>query len=350
MEEENISRTEISALGEFGLIDHLTADFDTYHSETIKGVGDDAAVIDAGTLFQLVSTDMLVEGIHYDLVYTPLKHLGFKSVIANLSDIYAMNGTPKQITVSISVSNKFSVEAVTELYAGILIACEKYKIDLIGGDTTAALQGSCISITVLGEVEKEKITYRNGAAEKELICVSGDLGGAFLGLQLLEREKRIFLEHPGIQPDLEGNDYLIGRQLKPEARRDVIDQLAELEIIPTSMIDISDGLASELHHLCKHSQLGCVIHEEKIPLAEETKIVSSTFRIDPVSCALTGGEDYELLFTIRQSDYDKLKTSSLVSVIGYMENKESGLKLISKSGKVRPLTVRGWDSFENKPE
>jgi thiamine-monophosphate kinase len=347
---DNTERTELSQLGEFGLIKHLTEHIKINHPSTLKGVGDDAAVINysSGDTATLVSTDMLVEGVHFDLTYVPLKHLGYKSVIVNLSDIYAMNGQPKQITVSIGLSSRFSLEAVEELYSGMLMACEKYGIDLIGGDTTSSLSGLIISVTVLGEADKNKVAYRNGAKEKDLLCVSGDLGGAYMGLQILEREKAVFKENPKIQPDLDGKDYILERQLKPEARKDIIKLFSDLNLQPTSMIDISDGLASEVLHICDQSGVGCELYEEKIPIDEQTYDTARQFNLDPTMCALSGGEDYELLFTIKQEDYDKVKNLPDFSVIGHITAKSSGTNLISKSGSSHPLKAQGWDALLKK--
>jgi thiamine-monophosphate kinase len=345
---ENPSRTELSQLGEFGLIDQIRKSVELKNDSSLKGIGDDAAVVEYRDKATLVSTDMLVEGIHFDLTYVPLKHLGYKSVVVNVSDICAMNGTAKQILVSVALSNRFSVEAVEELYSGILLACKKYGVDLIGGDTTSSKSGLVISITVLGEAEKENIVYRSGAKEKDLICVSGDLGGAYMGLQILEREKRIYTENPNIQPDLEGNDYILERQLKPEARMDLIEQLKALGIKPTSMIDISDGLASEVIHLCKESGTGCAVYEEKIPLDPLTSERALQFNLDPTICALSGGEDYELLFTVPLSDHDKIKNNPDITVIGHMLDKNSGINLVTRDGKQHPLTAQGWDAFLKK--
>lgn len=344
---ENKERTELSTLGEFGLIKHLTDHIELTQSSTIKGAGDDAAVIKYDNANQiLVSTDMLVEGIHFDLSYVPLKHLGYKSIVVNLSDICAMNGTPKQVTVSIAISSRFSVEAIEELYAGMLLACKNYKVDLVGGDTTSSTSGLIISITALGEAKPENIAYRNGAKEKDLLCVSGDLGGAYMGLQILEREKFVFKENPNIQPDLAGNDYILERQLKPEARVDIVEFLKELQIKPTAMIDVSDGLASEVLHICNQSNLGCEIYEDKIPIDPQTYDRARDFSLDPTVCALSGGEDYELLFTIPMSDYDKVKNLPDISVIGHMTAKEAGVNLITKSGGSHPITAQGWNSFK----
>src|SRR6187431_3217312 len=338
-------RTEISSLGEFGLIDHLTQNNEIKSASTILGVGDDAGVIDHFGKQTVVSTDMLVEGIHFDLMYTPLKHLGYKSVIVNLSDIYAMNATPTQITVSIAFSNRFSLEALDEFYEGIYAACDKYNVDLIGGDTTSSQKGFVISVTAIGEVDPDTYVKRSGAKKGDLLCVSGFLGGAFLGLTILEREKRIFTE-TGSQPDLEDQAYIVGRLLKPEARKDIIEFFTANEITPTSMIDVSDGLSSESLHICKQSNLGCILYEEKIPVAEETKNAAFKFEIDPTACALSGGEDYELLFTIQQSDHEKIVLSEEISVIGYMTDALEGAKIITKGNNTFPITAQGWDALK----
>lgn len=344
---ENSGRTELTSLGEFGLINHLTEHVEIYNESSLKGIGDDAAVIkydnDKSTL---VSTDMLVEGVHFDLTYVPLKHLGYKAIIVNLSDIYAMNGTPKQVTVSIAASNRFSVEAIEELYAGMLFACKKYNVDLVGGDTTSSTSGLIISVTAIGEAKKEDIVYRNGAKEKDLVCVSGDLGGAYMGLQVLEREKFVFKDNPQLQPDLVGNDYILERQLKPEARMDIIELFKTLGIKPTSMIDISDGLASELMHLCTQSEVGCELYEDKIPLDPQTFDRAREFSLDPTVCALSGGEDYELLFTIPMSEYEKIKNVPDFTIIGHITPKASGLNLIAKAGTSHPITAQGWNAFK----
>jgi thiamine-monophosphate kinase len=340
-------RTEISNLGEFGLIDHLTRNNDTKQAGTLLSVGDDAAVIDQFGRQTVITTDMLVEGIHFDLMYTPLKHLGYKAVVANLSDICAMFATPTHITVSIAISNRFSVEALDELYEGIYAACEKYNVDLIGGDTTTSLKGFVISITAIGEVAPDKFVTRSGAQVGDLLCVSGDLGAAYLGLQLLEREKRLFLENSNIQPDLEDKKYTVGRILKPEPRVDIVNWLQENEIQPTSMIDISDGLSSEVLHLCKQSQCGCKLYEDKIPMHDDMRQQAFEFNIDPTACALSGGEDYELLFTVPQSAYDKLRLSEQISVIGHITEAAEGTLLITKGGNTHPLTAQGWNAFKN---
>ena len=339
-------RTEVGSLGEFGLIDHLTANNETRNASTILSIGDDAAILDHFGKQIVVSTDMLVEGIHFDLMYTPLKHLGYKSVIVNLSDIYAMNATPAQITVSIAFSNRFSVEALNEFYEGVYAACDRYNVDLIGGDTTTSQKGFIISVTAIGEVAPNKFVTRSGAKKGDLICVSGDLGGAFLGLTLLEREKKIFLETKGVQPDLENQDYIIGRLLKPEARKDIIEFFATNEISPSSMIDISDGLSSETLHLCKQSNLGCVLYEEKIPVSDLSRQFAYKLELDPTACALSGGEDYELLFTLPQADYDKLVLNENISVVGYMTGIEEGTHIVTKGGNTHKLVAQGWDPLK----
>jgi thiamine-monophosphate kinase len=338
-------RTEISALGEFGLIDHLTKNIEIQNASSIVGVGDDAAVIDHFGKQTVVTNDLLIEGVHFDLMYTPLKHLGYKTVVVNVSDIYAMNATPTQILLGLGFSNRFSLEALNEFYEGVYAACELYGVDLIGGDTTTSQKGFIISCTAIGEVSPDKYVRRGGAQKGQLLCVSGDLGAAFLGLTLLEREKRIFLESPGVQPDLEGEKYIVGRMLKPEARKDIVDFFAENKIIPTSMIDISDGLSSELLHLCKQSGVGCVLYEEKIPIAEETKLAAFKFNLDPTACALSGGEDYELLFTVNQDDFDTISKNGDISVIGYITDEEAGAHIITKGGNKHPVTAQGWNAF-----
>ena len=344
---ENKERTSLEELGEFGLIKHLTANFKLGHESSVKGIGDDAAVLDFKDKRALISTDLLLEGVHFDLSYVPLMHLGYKAVQVNLSDIYAMNGVATQITVSLGVSSKFPLEAVEEIYKGIELACNKFNIDLIGGDTSTSRQGLVISITSIGYAAQEDITYRNGAQEGDLLCVSGDLGGAYVGLQILEREKQIFLENPQIQPDLEGKDYIIERQLKPEGRRDVVDLLAQLKIKPTAMIDVSDGLASEILHITTQSDKGCTIYEDKLPIDPVTYETARELGLDPTVCALNGGEDYELLFTIKQADYEKLKNDVDISIIGHITDKNSGVKMISKSDVVHELKAQGWNAFKN---
>lgn len=339
-------RTEIATLGEFGLIDHLTRNIEIQNVSTLLGVGDDAAVIDHLGKQTLVSTDLLVEGIHFDLMYTPLKHLGYKSVIVNLSDIYAMNGIPTQITISIAFSNRFSVEALDEFYEGVYAACEKYGVDLIGGDTTSSQKGFIISVTAIGEVAPGRFVKRSTAQKGDLLCVSGFLGSAFLGLTILERERRIFMENPKVQPDLENQDYIIGKILKPEARLDIIDFFAENNLIPTAMMDISDGLSSEALHICKQSELGCVIYEEKLPIHDQARNFAYKLELDPTACALSGGEDYELLFTVKQEDYDKLVLNEQISVVGYMTDAAEGAHIITKGGNKHALTAQGWNAFK----
>lgn len=343
---ENKETTEIERLGEFGLIEHLTASIGSKDKSTIKGVGDDAAVLDFSGYKTLVSTDLLLEGIHFDLAYTPLKHLGYKSIQVNLSDICSMNGTASQVTVSLGLSSKFPLEAVEELYSGMILACEKYKVDIVGGDTSASKQGLVISITSIGYAKEEDICYRSGANEGDLICVTGDLGAAYIGLQLLEREKMVYLENPQIQPNLEGKDYIIERQLKPESRKDIIKLLRELKVKPTAMIDISDGLASDILHICKQSEKGCNLYEEKIPIDPMTYDTAREFHLDPTVCALSGGEDYELLFTVKQADYEKIKNHPDVTVIGHITEPSAGKNLISKSGIVHELKAQGWNAFK----
>jgi len=339
-------RTEISSLGEFGLIEHLTRNIELQNASSLVGVGDDAAIIDHFGKQTVATTDLLVEGVHFDLVYTPLKHLGYKSVVVNISDIYAMNATPTQILLSLGFSNRFSLEALDEFYEGVYAACKKYDVDLVGGDTTSSQKGFIISITALGEVAPDQYVKRSTAKKGDLLCVSGDLGAAYLGLLFLEREKKIFMESPGVQPDLENESYVIGRLLKPEARRDIIEFFTKEGITPTSMMDISDGLSSEILHICKDSNLGAVLYEEKIPVAEEMKKAAFKFEIDPTACALSGGEDYELLFTISQTDYEKLVLNEQISVVGYMTEPEKGASIITKGGSTHPLTAQGWNHLK----
>ncbi len=341
--------TDISELGEFALIKRLTEKTKIHHKETIKGIGDDAAVIQQNNKTTLISSDLLIEGVHFNLAYAPLKHLGYKSVVVNLSDIFAMNATPKQILVNIGVSSRFPAEALDELYAGIHKACEIYNVDLIGGDTSSSQKGLIISVTAIGEGDKDKVVYRNTANEKDLICVSGDLGGAYAGLRVLERENEVFQKNPEIQPDLSPYRYITERQLKPEARGDVIKKLKEHNVIPTSMIDVSDGLSSELMHICKNSNKGCYIYEEKIPIADETKVFAEETLIPSTIFALNGGEDYELLFTIKQKDYDIVKNMPEISVIGHIEAPEKGLYLCTPDNKEIPLEAQGWNTFD-KPK
>jgi thiamine-monophosphate kinase len=341
MEEQQ--RTEISSLGEFGLIDHLTMNNETRNAGTLLSVGDDAAVIDQFGRQCVISTDMLIEGIHFDLMYTPLKHLGYKSVVVNLSDICAMMATPTHITLSIAISNRFSVEALGEFYEGVYAACEKYNVDLVGGDTTSSDKGLVISVTAIGEVAPDTYVTRSGAKDSDLLCVTGTLGGAYLGLQLLEREKRIFVENPGVQPDLQNRTYNVGRILKPEARTDIVTWLQEKAIQPTAMIDISDGLSSEIIHICKKSGVGCVLYEDKIPIHDDSRELAYEFQVDPTMCALNGGEDYELLFTVNQADYEKIAGQPDVYIIGYITGPEEGMKLHTKGGNVYELVAQGWN-------
>jgi thiamine-monophosphate kinase len=340
-------RTELGQLGEFGLIDHLTKKFKNNLPTTIKGVGDDAAVIFISEEESLlVSTDFLLEGVHFNLMYMPLKHLGYKAVAVNVSDICAMNGVAEQITVSIAVSSRFPVEALEELYEGIQLACEEYNIDLIGGDTASSLTGLMISVTAVGRAKTNEITYRTGAKEHDLLVVTGDLGGAYMGLQVLEREKEVFKASPSIQPDLDGHDYIIERQLKPEARKDIIGFLKTLEVVPTSMIDISDGLASEILHLCKASNVGCHVYDEKIPIDAQTSIAAIDFNLDPHTCALNGGEDYELLFTVAQSDFEKIKGNPNMTIIGHITDATDGIYYVDKNGSAIELAAQGWNHFK----
>jgi thiamine-monophosphate kinase len=338
-----MARTELSELGEFGLIDFLTKDVQLKNKSSLKGVGDDAAILDfGGPQRTVVSTDMLVENIHFDLVYTPLKHLGYKAVVVNLSDIYAMNARPTQITVSVSLSNRFSVEAVRELYSGIHAACELYGVDLVGGDTTSAVQGLTISITAIGQASAEDLVYRNTAQVGDLICVSGFLGGAYVGLQLLEREKQIFMEHPDMQPNLEDKDYIVGRLLKPEARKDVYEFFKTAKLRPTSMMDISDGLSSDLLHICRASDVGAFIEEKNLPIAQETSVKAIDFGLPPTTCALHGGEDYELLFTIKPEDAEKIRYNMDLRIVGEMVKPEDGITLHTTGGKIEELIAQGW--------
>ncbi len=350
LEDKNQNTSNLEQLGEFGLIDHLTNGFKNKVKSTLKGVGDDAAVLDHGDEKTVISTDMLVEGVHFDVTYMPLKHLGYKSVVVNLSDIYAMNAIPKQITVSMAVSSRYSVEALEEIYEGIKQACEFYNVDLIGGDTTSSLKGLVISVTAIGSASEEKLVYRSGAREHDLICVSGDLGAAYMGLQVLEREKAVFRENPQMQPDMSGSEYVLERQLKPEARRDVIKILGEMHVIPTSMMDISDGLASEIMHICKQSGVGAQIYEEKSPIDYQTYKTAEEFNFNATTAALNGGEDYELLFTISQKDYDVVKGIPGISVIGHIADKESGISMVARGEQVVELQAQGWNAFKNKSQ
>ncbi len=348
-ENKNTSKTNISELGEFGLIDHLTKNFKIKHKSTIKGIGDDAAVLACNADEELVvTTDLLIEGVHFDMSYMPLKHLGYKAVVVNLSDVFAMNAEAKQITVSIGVSNRFSVEALEELYEGIHTAAKYYNIDVVGGDTTSSRTGLVISITAIGTVLKGKSVYRDTAKETDLLVVTGDLGAAYLGLQILEREKKVFEVNPQSQPDLDGYTYLIERQLKPEARKDISGLLKDLEVTPTSMIDISDGLSSEILHICKQSKVGCNLYEDKIPLDQQVISTCEEFKLDSTTIALSGGEDYELLFTVKMDDFPKIKGNPNFSIIGHITNKDEGVHLITRGNEKIPLIARGWSSFDEE--
>jgi thiamine-monophosphate kinase len=340
-------KTELKNLGEFGLIKKLTGGITLQNSSSLKGVGDDAAVLRYEGRDVLVSTDMLLEGVHFDLTYVPLKHLGYKAAIVNFSDIYAMNGKPEQLTVALACSNRFPLEAIEQVYEGLLLACREYGVDLVGGDTASSKAGLILSLTAIGSVASGQAVYRSGASAGDLLVVSGDLGGAYMGLQLLEREKAVFMEHPGTQPDLHGYDYILQRQLRPEARRDVIELISEHHIQPTAMIDVSDGLSSEILHLCEQSNTGCRLFEDKIPIDPTTYNLARDFGIDPTVCALNGGEDYELLFTIPQADYEKIKGSPLLSVIGYITTSNEQRLLIDKSGGQHALTAQGWNAFDS---
>jgi thiamine-monophosphate kinase len=337
--------TPLEQIGEFKLIKHLTENFKIHHQTTVKSIGDDAAVLDLTEGKTVITTDLLVEGVHFDLAYMPLKHLGYKAVMVNLSDVYSMNAIAKQITVSIAVSNRFPLEALEELYSGIQLACEKHQVDLVGGDTTSSTKGLLISITAIGQVEEQKITYRNGAKPNDLLVVSGDVGASYMGLQVLEREKQVFLVNPQSQPDLTNYDYIIERQLKPEARKDIVELLEKLEVKPTAMIDISDGLSSEILHLCEESKVGCNLFEEKIPLDPQLIQTCEEFEINSTTVALSGGEDYELLMTIDQKDYDKIKGNPHLTVIGYMTEENEGAHLITRGNQKVALTAQGWKAF-----
>lgn len=339
-------RTEISTLGEFGLIDHLTENIKLTNQSSIRGVGDDAAVLSYPDEQVLVTTDLLMEGIHFDLTYVPLKHLGYKAAVVNFSDIYAMNGCPRQITVSVALSKRFSVEDLDEFYAGLKLACANYGVDIVGGDTSASLTGMAISITCIGQAPNNKIVYRNGAKDTDLICVSGDLGAAYMGLQLLEREKAVLKDQADLQPDFAGKEYLLERQLKPEARKDVIEKLAQLNILPTSMMDVSDGLSSELMHICRQSNVGCRIYEERIPIDYETAVMAEEFNMNLTTAALNGGEDYELLFTVPLSEHERIEEMEEVKVIGHITKPELGLALITRDNQEFELQAQGWNALK----
>ena len=338
-------RTEIGDIGEFGLIDKINSKVKINHVSSLKGIGDDAAVIGEKDPYRVITTDLLLEGVHFDLSYSPLKHLGFKAVAVNISDVAAMNAIPKQITVSLALSNRFSVEAVQELYEGIYLAADNYKVDLVGGDTTSSRSGLVISVTAIGEVNKEQISYRSGAREKDIICVTGDLGGAYVGLQVLEREKQVFLSNPNMKPELDKYGYITGRQLRPDARMDIIHELRELQVVPTSMMDISDGLASELFHISRLSQAGVIIYEDKLPIDKQTFDTAVELGLDPITCVLNGGEDYELLFTIKQEDFTKLEKHPDIHFIGHITKEEEGKYLVTKSGTAVTLKAQGWQHF-----
>ncbi|NDV42223.1 thiamine-phosphate kinase [Flagellimonas sediminis] len=346
LEDKNPQRTSLEELGEFGLIDHLTQHFELKQPSSLVGVGDDAAVMDFKGKKVVVSTDMLVEGVHFDLSYMPLKHLGYKSVMVNLSDIYAMNAMATQITISMAVSNRFSLEALEEFYQGVALACKMYNVDLVGGDTTSSNKGMIISVTAIGSADESQIVYRKGSKPNDLLVVTGDLGGAYLGLQVLEREKEVYKVNPNSQPDLEPYSYLVERQLKPEARKDMVELLEKLEVKPTSMIDISDGLSSEILHLCKHGGVGCNLFENKIPLDPSVISTCEEFKMDSTMVALAGGEDYELLFTIDQADFPKIKGNPNLTVIGHMTQKSEGVHLITRAETKIPITAQGWNSFK----
>ena len=338
----------IKELGEFGLIDHLTGGFESHQKSTVYGIGDDAAILNHGERDSLATTDLLIEGIHFDMIYTPMKHLGYKAIIVNLSDIYAMNGKPEQVIVSIAISSKYSLQNLEDLYAGMKEACQRHNVDLVGGDTTSSLTGMAISVTALGSVESGKAVKRNSAADTELICVSGDLGAAYLGLQLLEREKKIFMKDPKIQPKLNEYPYVLERQLKPEARNDIVNLLAEHSITPTAMIDVSDGLSSDILHIAKQSKLGCRLYEDKIPIGLETRKVAEEFRLDPGIAALNGGEDYELLFTVPLEDHEKIPAIPGISIIGHMVPESKGYMMIARNGNEIPLQAQGWNPLSEK--
>jgi len=343
MSESN--RTEIRDLGEFGLIDRIAAKARKEHATTVKGIGDDASVHNAGHHNILITSDMLVEGVHFDLSYIPLQHLGFKSIAVNISDIAAMNGTPRQVTANLALSNRFSVEAVELFYEGVRAACDAYNVDLVGGDTTTSPAGLVVSVTAMGEASDDEVVYRSGAHANDIVCVSGDLGAAYIGLQILEREKQVFMANPAMQPDLEKYQRVVGRQLRPLARMDIIHELKEMKILPSSMIDISDGLASEIFHICKASGLGVTLYEDKIPIEKQTYETAAEFSVDPNTCAMNGGEDYELLFTISPSDYEKIEKHEDIQLIGYMHEADKGKVLVTRNDQVVPITAQGWKHF-----
>lgn len=345
---ESAERTEVGTLGEFGLIDHLTKNNETRNASTVVSVGDDGAVLDHFGMQTVITTDMLVEGVHFDMVYTPLKHLGYKSVVVNLSDVYAMNAIPRQITMSIAISNRYSVEALSEFYEGVYAACEHYQVDLVGGDTTTSLKGLIISVTAIGEVAPGKFVTRSGAKKGDLIAVSGTLGNAFLGLTLLEREKKVYLETKGVQPDFEDQTYIVGKLLKPEARRDIIEFFAKEKMLPTAMIDVSDGLSSDILHICKQSKSGCTLYEDKFPFDENARQFAYKLELDPTACALSGGEDYELLFTISPADFETVSKNTDITVIGHITEIEKGCKIITRGGNEHELVAQGWNPIKEK--
>jgi thiamine-monophosphate kinase len=345
---QQTNRTEIATLGEFGLIDHLTKDIKTQNPETVYGIGDDAAVLEYNNKEVLVTTDLLMEGVHFDLVYTPMKHLGYKSAIVNFSDIYAMNGTPKQITVSLAISKRFSVEDMEQFFDGVKMACQIHNVDIVGGDTTSSMTGLAISITCIGSGDKDKIVYRNQAQPTDLICVSGDLGAAYMGLQLLEREKAVFEGAEEVNPDFSGKEYILERQLKPEARRDIIEDLDKAGIKPTAMIDISDGLSSELMHICKQSNTGCRIYEDRIPIDYQTAVMAEELNMNVTTCALNGGEDYELLFTAPLTYHEKLEGMKGIKIIGHITKPELGLGIVTRDGNEMELKAQGWNPLQEK--
>lgn len=350
LEDKNQATSNLEELGEFGLIELLTKDFKSKQKSTVLGIGDDAAILNYADEQVVVSTDMLVEGVHFDVTYTPLKHLGYKAVVVNISDIYAMNATPKQITFSMAVSSRYSVEALEEIYAGVKLACEFYNVDLIGGDTTSSLKGLILSVTAIGSATPEKLVKRSGAQLNDLVCVSGDLGGAYMGLQVLEREKAVFRDNPDMQPDMTGNEYVLERQLKPEARGDVIKTLGEMGVLPTSMMDVSDGLASELMHICKQSKVGAQIYEDKLPIDYQTYKVAEDFNFNATTAALNGGEDYELIFTIAQKDFEVVKGIPGIAIIGHIADEAAGVSMVARGEQVVELQAQGWNAFKNKSE
>lgn len=350
IENKNQPKTDLGQLGEFGLIEQITKHFEIEQPSTIKGIGDDAAILSFGEDKVVVSTDLLIEGVHFDLSYSPLKHLGYKAVVVNISDICAMNAIPTQITVSIAVSNRFPLEAIEELYEGIALACKYYKVDLVGGDTTSSQTGLILSITAIGKAKEEEIVYRSGAGETDLLVITGDIGAAYMGLQILEREKQVFLVNPNSQPDLGIYDYIIERQLKPEARVDIKKLLEDLDVKPTSMIDVSDGISSEIMHLCTQSKVGCNLYEDKLPLDPQFINTCEEFNIDSTTMAINGGEDYELLFTIKMDDFEKVKGNPNLSIIGHMTQESEGVHLITRANTKIPLKAKGWNALQKEEQ